>query len=135
MKDFCDIMIEKFDATYIVPKYINGPSCVVGQNNNLTIMVAAPGHTDVEKWVVRFTPMTCKPTPRGVTIFSSRECLEERFDSKRECVDFLTNKQSDIYKELFNYMAKEYEKIVPLDELRKNDPHTYKAFLERTTNT
>lgn len=107
MNDFKNVLVDNF-GLQIVCEQINNDLCITGQNDNLSIIVAAPGHIDPNKWVVRVLPgMRYKGS------FFDLGCYgEERFDSGAECLDYLINNQHIIYKESFEFVLGEYEKLV-----------------------
>lgn len=125
MKDFEDILVNKFGLKTL-PKHLNSPLCVVGQNKNLLCTISAPGHVDAEKWVIRFVPLV---THKGFH-FALGKILEERFDSRYDCEKYLVLNQANIYKELYYYVCGEHENIVTENYLAEKDSVTYEIFTQ-----
>ena len=127
MKELENILINQFKLRPTC-KHLNGPLCVVAQNNDFDAVVAAPGYIDSDKWVVRFMPHVFF---EGF-YFDLGAFLEERFYSRDEVVEYLTTKQGYIYSELFKYMLSEFTKIVSENDLAKRDPESF-YLLNQTT--
>lgn len=130
MKEFEDILVKDFDVRTVwgdLPDSLNG-LYINGRNDNFEIIIGAPGRIVPEKWVVRLCPYVLV---EGVC-FMFRDYLEDRFDSRDEVIETLTNKRADIYNALFKYVSSEYAKIVSMETLAENDPVAFDFLTEET---
>jgi len=131
MKRIESILIKNYNLEPTA-KQLNGPRCLVAQNNYLTASVSAPGYLDfTDKWIVRFIPSVWCHTPNGCEYVNIGAMIEERFDSKRKCIRYLSKNNAVVYKRLYVYVLgviKDRAKSV--DELYNLDPTNRGEFLE-----
>lgn len=131
MKDIETILLEKYKLQRVAIE-LNGPQCIVAQNEKLQGVVAAPGHFDMSgKWIVRFIPIVLWDEPGQIYYCQLGAMIEKRFDSKDECVEYLNTQSSQIYEKLYTYTLKVIKsKVKSLEELEGMDPTNNGQFME-----
>lgn len=131
MRDIETILVEKYKLQRVAID-LNGPLCIVAQNHCMTGIVAAPGHYDTSgKWIIRFIPTIPWSIPGGYAYCCLGAMIEERFDSKDECITYLSTQESHIYKKLYIYALDVIKgKVGSLDELENMDPTNRGQFLD-----
>jgi hypothetical protein len=123
MKEFEDILVKRFNLQIVWKDpgdSLNG-IYIVGRNDIFEMIIGAPGRIDSEKWVVRLIPHILVED----IFFMFKDYIEDRFDSRDEVIESLTNKSDDVYNILFKYVSGEYAKIVSMEILAENDPEAF----------
>lgn len=131
MKKIENILAEQYNLSRVAID-LNGPDCIVAQNNKLQGVVSKPGHFDLSgKWIVRFTPIVYWFVPGGLYYGLLGAMTEERFDSEDECIKYLNTQRAQIYEKLYTYTLDVIRsKVKSLEELKDMDPTNRGEFME-----
>ena len=130
MTDIETILVEKYNLKPTC-RDLNGSRCIGAQNNYMTGFVAMPGHFDVsEKWIVRFIPVVPRFVRYGLRYFQLGAMIEERFDTKDECVEWLNTKVDTVFKKLYIYTLDVIGGLTSIRRLEKLDPTNRGEFME-----
>ena len=119
MRKIESILVDQYDLQIISKQSgdtLNG-LYIIGRNDQLDVIIGAPGRIKDEKWVIRLVPHILF----GGVFFDFEAYLENEFESKDEVIVHLTNKQAHVYNDLFKYVIDEYRKNISIDTLIKHD--------------